>query len=105
LGDVALLFAHALENAVLEGGLLARTCIVDPCWLVFELHITYILYETLLGLGYIHNNGQIHRDVKAGNILLDLSVDVRIANFGMSLWLISGGNPRDHTTIFVGTLC
>ena len=99
------LFAHTSDDAVLEGGLSAQSSIINPRSLVFESHITYILYETLLGLRYIHDNGQIHRDVKAGNILLDSRADVRIADFGVSSWLIDGGNRREHTTTFVGTPC
>jgi serine/threonine-protein kinase OSR1/STK39 len=98
-------FTYTSDDAVLEGGLSSHASIIDPELLVFETHITYILYETLLGLKYIHDNGQIHRDIKAGNILLDGRAYVRIADFGVSSWLIDGGNRREHTTTFVGTPC
>lgn len=95
-----------VTDAILEGGfnsLASRIPRVES--LLFENHITYILYETLLGLSYIHENGQIHRDVKAGNILLDGNGDVRIADFGVSSWLINGGSKREHARTFVGTPC
>lgn len=67
-----------------------------------EEHILYTLHETLLGLKYIHDNGQIHRDIKAGNILLDGHGNVRIADFGVSGWLVQAGQQTKAQT-FVGT--
>jgi len=70
-----------------------------------EQHILYILQQTLLGLQYIHDNGQIHRDIKASNILLDDQGQVRIADFGVSGWLVQGGSQLQKAKTFVGTPC
>lgn len=41
----------------------------------------------------------------AGNILLDGNGDVRIADFGVSGWLVQGGSQEDRAMTFVGTPC
>lgn len=68
-----------------------------------EEWLGYVLLEVLHGLQYLHANGHIHRDIKAGNVLLDPVGSVALSDFGVSSWLVHAGFRRRTARTFVGT--
>ncbi|KAL6141152.1 hypothetical protein ACLB2K_059443 [Fragaria x ananassa] len=70
-----------------------------------EVVIATILREILKGLEYLHHHGHIHRDVKAGNILIDSRGAIKLGDFGVSACLFDNGDRQRMRNTFVGTPC
>src|SRR5690606_31530920 len=62
-----------------------------------------ILHQTALGLATAHERGVIHRDIKPGNILVDVKGRVRIADFGIALPANDPAQKLTGTGEFIGT--
>ncbi|KAL9311307.1 putative protein kinase STE-STE20-Fray family transcription factor bZIP family [Arabidopsis thaliana] len=67
--------------------------------------IATLLREVLKALVYLHRQGHIHRDVKAGNILIHSKGVVKLGDFGVSACMFDSGERMQTRNTFVGTPC
>ncbi|XP_009878126.1 PREDICTED: serine/threonine-protein kinase 10-like [Charadrius vociferus] len=65
-----------------------------------EEQIRAVCKQLLLALQYLHGCKIIHRDVKAGNVLLTLDGDVKLADFGVSA---KNSSTVQRRVSFIGT--
>ncbi|KAF1803519.1 kinase-like domain-containing protein, partial [Mucor lusitanicus] len=68
--------------------------------------VRFFTQQILMGLAYLHNRNVLHRDIKAGNILLDQNGICKITDFGLSK--LSGQDkaydPHSNNSVMRGTV-
>uniref|UniRef100_A0A671QSZ1 non-specific serine/threonine protein kinase n=1 Tax=Sinocyclocheilus anshuiensis TaxID=1608454 RepID=A0A671QSZ1_9TELE len=65
-----------------------------------EQQISEVCCQSLQALSYLHQHHIIHRDLKAGNILLTMDGQVKLADFGVSA---KNDNTIQKRSTFIGT--
>ncbi|KAL4609556.1 serine/threonine-protein kinase 10-like isoform X1 [Arapaima gigas] len=65
-----------------------------------EQQISEVCCQTLQALSYLHQHHIIHRDLKAGNILVTMEGQVKLADFGVSA---KNANTLQKRATFIGT--
>jgi len=95
LGSVV---AHMLDGTALTGSRNAPAAAQEN----YFRQVARLVRDAATGLHYAHGSGMLHRDVKPGNLLLDVEGRVFLTDFGLARALQSAGHAA--TCDSVGTL-
>ena len=66
-----------------------------PAVVYTENAAKYVLLEALKGLGFLHEKGIIHRDIKSDNVLYNFEGDIKLSDFGTTCQLTKEKNERN----------
>jgi mitogen-activated protein kinase 1/3 len=64
---------------------LMKQCPNDPLWT--GNHASYIMYQLVSGVNFLHQARITHRDLKPANILVDVACRAQIIDFGLSRYV------------------
>eukprot|EP01123_Difflugia_compressa_P005064 TRINITY_DN1662_c0_g1_i1.p1 TRINITY_DN1662_c0_g1~~TRINITY_DN1662_c0_g1_i1.p1 ORF type:complete len:529 (-),score=77.44 TRINITY_DN1662_c0_g1_i1:146-1681(-) len=73
----------------MEGGTLSQAIKVHN---LIEPHISFITKQLLNGLNFLHSKGFVHRDLKSNNIMMSITGNIKIIDFGLCAEVTNG--PR-----------
>ena len=68
------------------------------------MKIYYVILIYIIGVAYCHQDGRVHRDIKAANVLLSSSGVAQLSDFGVSGAIIEGGLRKNGRHTFTGSL-
>ncbi|VDN55923.1 unnamed protein product [Dracunculus medinensis] len=82
------------------GGGAIDTIMIELSRGLTEVQIQYVMKEILKAICFLHEKNVIHRDLKAGNVLLTNDAKVKLADFGVSALC---KDAREERSTFIGT--
>lgn len=69
--------------------------------LLNDLHTSYIIYQILKSLKYIHSGNLVHRDLKPANVLINSDCHIKVADFGLARCMAESENDDCILLLFL----